>query len=217
MKVYVIIVSLFIFTFCISLSACKNSTPTSSGIDSMPNNVNSETSNVNIHSNVSSEINNNNSINESNIDNSAVSNCTGSKVESNISSNNFTNDDEVDNILNNTESVTTSNTETTVSSNSSNTTSNVSSSVVDTSSDKNTTSKEETTNSEVDEVESTVKLTFKEYMNLSAQEREEFFNTFDSVQDFVKWYKLAQENYEKNSDSIKISGFGSLDLSEYIK
>ena len=60
-------------------------------------------------------------------------------------------------------------------------------------------------------------LTYKEYLSLSAEKREEYYKTFESVDAFAKWHKSALEEYKKDDDSIQITGNGSLNLEDYIK
>jgi hypothetical protein len=40
-------------------------------------------------------------------------------------------------------------------------------------------------------------LTFEEYNNLSAEEQEEYFNSFENVEDFFAWYNKAKQEYEE--------------------
>ncbi len=58
-------------------------------------------------------------------------------------------------------------------------------------------------------------LTYKEYLSLSAEKREEYYKTFDSVKAFAKWHEKAKAEYEKEDGSIHVSGNGTLNLEDY--
>lgn len=55
-------------------------------------------------------------------------------------------------------------------------------------------------------------MTYEQYNALSAEEQEEYFNSFKSVEDFFAWYNKAKKEYEENQDYTEIGGDGNIDL-----
>lgn len=53
---------------------------------------------------------------------------------------------------------------------------------------------------------------YERYMNMSAEEQEEYFNSFDSPEAFFDWYNAAKEEYENNRDVIEIGPDATVDL-----
>ncbi len=78
----------------------------------------------------------------------------------------------------------------------------------DTSSDNGTSSNDTST---------VKKLTYKEYMALTATEQQKYYQSFNSVEEFAEWYKNAQAEYKEDDGAIQIGGGGNFDLGEYIK
>ena len=70
----------------------------------------------------------------------------------------------------------------------------------------------EPTEPEVTEpVEEVHQVTYEEYNNMSPEEQVAFIKKFDSMQDFLAWYKQAKAEYEKDNGSIDIED-GNIDL-----
>ena len=40
-------------------------------------------------------------------------------------------------------------------------------------------------------------LTYEEYNALSAEEQEEYFNSFDNIEDYFEWYNKVKKEYEE--------------------
>ena len=55
-------------------------------------------------------------------------------------------------------------------------------------------------------------LTFEEYNNLSAEEQEEYFNSFEDVEDFFAWYNKAKQEYEEEQERIEIDGSADINI-----
>jgi hypothetical protein len=49
---------------------------------------------------------------------------------------------------------------------------------------------------------------------LSAEEQEEYFNSFKTVEDFFAWYNKAKAEYEASQDYTEIGGDGNLNIGE---
>ena len=58
------------------------------------------------------------------------------------------------------------------------------------------------------------KMTYEEYNALSAEEQEEYFNSFKTVEDFFAWYNKAKAEYEASQDYTEIGGDGNLNIGE---
>lgn len=58
------------------------------------------------------------------------------------------------------------------------------------------------------------KITYEEYWSWSAEEREEYFNSFASADEFFVWYNQIQDEYNNKNkqDSPLIGEDGSIDL-----
>lgn len=56
------------------------------------------------------------------------------------------------------------------------------------------------------------KITYEEYWSWSAEEREEYFNSFASADEFFAWYNQVQDEYNNKQDSPVIGEDGSIDL-----
>lgn len=57
-------------------------------------------------------------------------------------------------------------------------------------------------------------MTYEQYNALSAAEQEEFFNSFETIEDFFAWYNKAKEEYEKNQDYTEIGEDGTINIGE---
>lgn len=59
-------------------------------------------------------------------------------------------------------------------------------------------------------------LTFEQYLKLTPAEQQNYYKSFNSVEDFADWYKKAQAEYNGSDGSIQVGGDGSFNLGEYI-
>ena len=57
-------------------------------------------------------------------------------------------------------------------------------------------------------------LTYEQYNALSAEEQEEYFNSFETVDDFFAWYNKAKQEYENNKDYIEVGGNQDINIGE---
>ena len=57
-------------------------------------------------------------------------------------------------------------------------------------------------------------MTYEQYNELSAEEQEAFFNSFETVDDFFTWYNKAKQEYENNQDYIEIGGDQDINIGE---
>ena len=57
-------------------------------------------------------------------------------------------------------------------------------------------------------------LTYEQYNELSAAEQEEYFYSFNTVEDFFAWYNKVKEEYEKNQEYTEIDGDGNISIGE---
>lgn len=57
-------------------------------------------------------------------------------------------------------------------------------------------------------------LTYEQYNALSAEEQEEYFHSFDTVEEFFAWYNKAKQEYENNQDYIEIGGNQDINIGE---
>lgn len=57
-------------------------------------------------------------------------------------------------------------------------------------------------------------MTYEQYNALSAEEQEEYFNSFKSVEDFFAWYNKAKAEYEASQDYTEIGSDGNIDIGE---
>lgn len=57
-------------------------------------------------------------------------------------------------------------------------------------------------------------MTYEQYNALSAEEQEEYFNSFKSVEDFFAWYNKAKQEYEANQNYTEIGGDGNINIGE---
>ena len=55
-------------------------------------------------------------------------------------------------------------------------------------------------------------LTYVEYNNLSAEEQEEYFNSFENIDEFFKWYNQAKQAYEEEQERIEMDGNTDIDI-----
>jgi hypothetical protein len=56
-------------------------------------------------------------------------------------------------------------------------------------------------------------LTYEEYWAMSGKEQAEYYNSFDSAEDFFEWYNAAKAKYDADHPDIDV-GDGELDLGE---
>lgn len=55
-------------------------------------------------------------------------------------------------------------------------------------------------------------MTYEEYNALSAEEQQEYFNSFDNIDDFFAWYNQAKKEYEDAQDRIEINGSSDINI-----
>lgn len=60
------------------------------------------------------------------------------------------------------------------------------------------------------------KTTYEEYMAMTPEQQQDFFESFPSVQAFMEWYNDAKAEYEASKDGIIIDG-GDIDIGDYIE
>ena len=59
-------------------------------------------------------------------------------------------------------------------------------------------------------------VSYEAYNNMSPAEQVEYFNTFPSMEEFVKWYNEAKAKYDEEHGAIEIGGDGTIDLGDII-
>ena len=59
-------------------------------------------------------------------------------------------------------------------------------------------------------------VTYEDYNNMTPAQQVEFFNTFESMEAFVKWYNEAKAAYDAEHGAIEIGGNGSVDLGDIV-
>lgn len=59
-------------------------------------------------------------------------------------------------------------------------------------------------------------MTYKEYLTLSAEERQAYVESFPSMEEAMLWYEDAKKAYDESKDNIDISG-GNIDLGDIIE
>jgi flagellar basal body-associated protein FliL len=57
-------------------------------------------------------------------------------------------------------------------------------------------------------------LTYEEYNALTAEEQEEYFYSFETVEDFFAWYNQAKQEYEDSQDYIEIGGDSDITIGD---
>ena len=57
-------------------------------------------------------------------------------------------------------------------------------------------------------------LTYEQYNALSAEEQEEYFNSFDTIDDFFAWYNQAKQEYEDSQEYIEIGDGSDITIGE---
>ena len=60
-------------------------------------------------------------------------------------------------------------------------------------------------------------LSYEEYMALTPEEQQAYYESFEDFDAYFDWLNKAKEDYENNKDEIKIEGGGSLDLGDIIE
>lgn len=65
------------------------------------------------------------------------------------------------------------------------------------------------------DIPSADEVTYEEYNAMSGEEQMAFFNTFDSMEDFVAWYNAAKEKHDSEHPDIEI-GDGNIDIGDII-
>lgn len=58
------------------------------------------------------------------------------------------------------------------------------------------------------------RLTYEQYNALSAEEQEEYFNSFDTIDDFFAWYNQAKQEYEDSQEYIEIGDGSDITIGE---
>lgn len=59
------------------------------------------------------------------------------------------------------------------------------------------------------------KSTYEQYMAMTPEQQQKYFESFDSEKDFFDWYRKAKAEYDKKNDKNEISG-GSIDIGDYM-
>lgn len=59
------------------------------------------------------------------------------------------------------------------------------------------------------------KLSYAEYIAMSPEKQEEYFEKFDSEQEFFDWYREAKAEYDKNNQGNVVEG-GNIDIGDYM-
>lgn len=59
-------------------------------------------------------------------------------------------------------------------------------------------------------------VTLEEYLAMTGAEQTAFFNSFDSKDDYFKWYKAAKKAYDNDGNNIVIGGDNSVDLGDIL-
>lgn len=57
-------------------------------------------------------------------------------------------------------------------------------------------------------------LSYEEYIAMSGEEQQKYFESFESVEAFFEWYNAAKAEYEANREEIEVDG--EIDLGDYI-
>lgn len=53
---------------------------------------------------------------------------------------------------------------------------------------------------------------YEQYMNMSGEEQEEFFNSFENEKDFFDWFNAAKAEYEKAHPPVIIDGSTNIEI-----
>lgn len=59
-------------------------------------------------------------------------------------------------------------------------------------------------------------VTYEEYIAMTGAEQKAFYNSFDSKDDYFKWYNAAKKAYDNDENNIIIGGDGSVDLGDIL-
>lgn len=59
-------------------------------------------------------------------------------------------------------------------------------------------------------------VTYEEYLAMTGAEQEAFYHSFDSSDDYFKWYKAAKKAYDNNENNIVIGGDNSVNLGDIL-
>jgi len=84
-----------------------------------------------------------------------------------------------------------------------------------TSDDKKDDNKEESDDKKPAKVPEAGKSTYEQYMSMTPEEQQKYFESFESEQAFFDWYRKAKEEYDKNYKGNEIDG-GSIDIGDYM-
>ena len=57
-------------------------------------------------------------------------------------------------------------------------------------------------------------ITYEQYNELTADKQEEYYNSFETVEDFFAWYNQAKQEFENNQNYIDINGEGDINLGD---
>ena len=58
-------------------------------------------------------------------------------------------------------------------------------------------------------------LTYEEFWDLSGKEQQEYYDTFDNVDDFFAWYNAAKAKFEAEHPGVD-AGDGEIDLGDLV-
>ena len=59
-------------------------------------------------------------------------------------------------------------------------------------------------------------VTYEEYLAMTGAEQEAFYHSFDSSNDYFKWYKDAKKVYDNDGNNIVIGGDNSVNLGDIL-
>lgn len=80
---------------------------------------------------------------------------------------------------------------------------------------ENNTSSQEDKKKEPVKVPAAGKLTYEQYISMSPEKQEEYFEKFDSEEEFFEWYRDAKAEYDENNKGNVVEG-GSIDIGDYM-
>lgn len=59
------------------------------------------------------------------------------------------------------------------------------------------------------------KTEYENYMEMSGEEQQKFFESYENPEDFFEWYNAAKAEYDKQNQAVVVEG-GSINLEDYI-
>lgn len=82
--------------------------------------------------------------------------------------------------------------------------------------DNNETSGSSETQESTDSQEEDVGLTYEEYQAMSGTDRQAFFDSFETMDDFLRWLEKAKAAYEGSKNENAINGDKPIDIGDLI-